>query len=72
MEEEKNEIQEALLAYEQSPTIENLKKVKIEFGDELFAIICLANKKGISLEECFNLMMEKNRNRAENNYIKEE
>jgi NTP pyrophosphatase (non-canonical NTP hydrolase) len=72
MEEEKNEIQDALLAYEQSPTAENLKAFKTEIGDELFAIICLANKKNISLEECFNLMMEKNRTREENNYKKEE
>lgn len=71
MEEEKNEIQEALLVYKQSPTEENMKALKTEIGDELFALVCLANKNNILLEECFNLMMEKNENRAKNNYKKE-
>jgi hypothetical protein len=31
----------------------------------------LANSKGIALDECFNLMMGKNRKRAQNWYIKE-
>lgn len=68
--EEWQEIEEALAAYEQSPTENNMKSLKIEIGDELFALICLANSKGINLDECFNLMMEKNRNRAKNNYKK--
>ncbi|MCX6825011.1 MAG: nucleotide pyrophosphohydrolase [candidate division SR1 bacterium] len=72
MEEEKKEINEALLAYEQAPTEENLKAFKIEIGDELFALICLANKNNVSIEECFTLMMEKNKNRESNQYKKED
>ena len=72
LEEEWQEIKDALAIYEQSPTEENAKALKTEIGDELFAIICLANSKGIDLDECFNLMMEKNRNRAKNNYQKED
>ena len=60
MVEEEKEIEEALLNYEKAPTKENLKAFKTEIGDELFALVCLANKNNISLEECFNLMMEKN------------
>ncbi len=59
------------MKYIQEPTKENLRELKVEIGDELFAIICLANSKGINLDECFNLMMEKNRERAKNNYQKE-
>ncbi len=70
MEEEKREIENALQEYQKSPTEENMKAFKTEIGDELFAIICLANSKGISLDECINLMMEKNRNRAKNKYQK--
>lgn len=72
MEEEKKEIEEALMAYRHTPTQENLQALKTEIGDELFAIICLANKLGIPLDECFNLMMEKNTARAKNGYKKEE
>jgi len=72
LKEEWLEIEEALETYAQSPTEENKEALKIEIGDELFALICLANSKGISLDECFDLMMEKNRNRAKNNYKKEE
>lgn len=43
----------------------------IEIGDELFALICITNSNGFDLKECFDLMMEKNRNRAKNNYKKE-
>ena len=72
LEEEKKEMQDALALYHENPSDENLKALKTEFGDELFAIICLANKLKIDLEECFNLMMEKNKNRAKNGYKKEE
>jgi len=68
--EEKKEIEEALKNYQKAPTEENLKLFKTEIGDDLFAIICLVNSKGFSLDECFNLMMEKNKNRAKNNYKK--
>ena len=71
MEEEHKEIVEALQIYLDSPTEEHLIDLKTEIGDELFAIICLANSKGIDLDECFHLMMEKNKKRAENNYQKE-
>lgn len=70
MVEEEKEIEEALALYEQVPTKENLKELKTEIGDELFALVCLANKNNISLEECFNLMMEKNQGRAKNDYKK--
>lgn len=70
MVEEQKEIEEALVAYKQLNTEENLKKLELEFGDELFAIICLANKLDIDLEKCFTLMMEKNKDRAKNNYQK--
>lgn len=66
------EIEEALTLYEQAPTEENTKALKIEIGDELFALICLANSKWLSLNECFDLMMEKNIKRAKNNYKKED
>jgi len=62
----------ALAAYKASPTEENLKALKTEIGDRLFPILCFVNKNNISLEECFNLLMEKNRNKAENDYKKEE
>ena len=71
MNEERGEIEEALINYQTAPTEENLKALKTEIGDELFALICLANSKGISLDECFNLMMEKNKNREQNDYKKE-
>ena len=72
MVEETWEVKDALALYLQSPTPENLKALKIEMGDNLFANICLANDKNISLEECFNLMMEKNRERFKTGYKKEE
>jgi NTP pyrophosphatase (non-canonical NTP hydrolase) len=59
-------MRDALDEYQKDPTDEHLQKFKIEIGDELFAIICLANSKGIALDECFNLMMGKNRKRAQN------
>jgi len=70
--EELSEMKTALAAYKASPTEENLKALKTEIGDRLFPILCFVNKNNISLEECFNLMMEKNRNKAENDYKKEE
>ncbi|MFA7717607.1 MAG: MazG nucleotide pyrophosphohydrolase domain-containing protein [Candidatus Absconditabacterales bacterium] len=72
LEEEKKEMQEALSLYHENPSEENLKALQTEFGDELFAIICLANKLHFSLEECFDLMIKKNQKRAKNNYEKEE
>lgn len=69
--EEQKEIEEALETYQHSPTEKHLQDLKTEIGDELFALICLANSKGISLDECFNLMMEKNRAREKNAYKKE-
>lgn len=71
LEKEREEIQEALAIYDADPTPENMKELKIEIGDELFALICLANSKGISLDECFDLMMEKNREREKRWYQKE-
>ncbi|MEI7558424.1 MAG: MazG nucleotide pyrophosphohydrolase domain-containing protein [bacterium] len=71
MSEEQKEIEEALDLYQSFPTGKNLQGLKTEIGDELFAIICLANSKGISLDECFDLMMKKNRQREKNNYQKE-
>ncbi len=68
--EEKKETEEALKLYLASPTVENAKALKTEIGDVLFAVICLANKHNIDLAECFDLMIEKNKNRAKNNYIK--
>lgn len=72
IDEEQKEIREAFDIYQSSPTDEHLKDLRTEIGDELFALICLANSKGIVLNECFNLMMEKNKKRAKNNYQKEE
>jgi NTP pyrophosphatase (non-canonical NTP hydrolase) len=69
--EEGKEIAEALLDYTETATEKNLVALKTEIGDKLFAIVCLANKKNISLEECFNLMMEKNRKRFKEGYKKE-
>lgn len=70
MEEELKEIKDAFEEYQKSPTDENLKKLKTEVGDILFAIICFTNKNSLSKEECVNLMMEKNNIRAENDYKK--
>jgi NTP pyrophosphatase (non-canonical NTP hydrolase) len=72
LEEEWKEMKAALAEYNDSPTEENMIALKKEFGDELFALICLANKHGISLEESFGLTMQKNFTRAKNNYQKEE
>ncbi len=72
MNEERSEIEEALINYKTAPTEEHLKALKTEIGDELFALICLANKYNISLNECFDLMMQKNRDREQNDYKKEE
>jgi len=71
MNEETWEVEDALALYLQSPIPENLIALKTEIGDQLFAIVCFANKKNISLEECFNLMMEKNRKRFKDGYKKE-
>jgi len=65
-------MKDALAEYKRNPTEENMIALKKEFGDELFALICLANKHGISLEESFDLTMQKNHARARNNYQKEE
>jgi len=69
--EEWKEIEEALIEYEKKPSKTTKKELEMEIGDELFALICLANSKGINIDECFNLTMDKNRNRAKNNYKKE-
>ena len=69
--EEEKEIEEAFKLYQKSPTEVHLRELKTEIGDELFALICFANSKGISLDECFDLMMQKNKNRENNNYEKE-
>lgn len=71
LEEEWKEMKDALATYNENPTEENMIALKKEFGDELFALICLANKHDISLDECFTLMIEKNKARAKNNYQKE-
>jgi len=70
--EERGETRDALMIYENSPTEENMKALKTEIGDVFFAMICLVNKKGISLEECFDLMIKKNQERAKNDYRKED
>ena len=72
MTEEQKEIVQALTDYRNAPTEENLKKLKKEFGDELFAIFCLANKLDINLDECFDLAMKDNEKKAKNDYKKEE
>ncbi|MEI6774353.1 MAG: MazG nucleotide pyrophosphohydrolase domain-containing protein [bacterium] len=70
--EETREVEDALALYLQFPTPENLIALKTEIGDQLFAIICFTNNKDISPEECFNLMMDKNRKRFKEGYTKEE
>ena len=60
MEEEVKEVREALKVSESSHTPENIKALQTEIGDCLFALICLANKKHIKLEDCLNLATEKN------------
>lgn len=68
--EEAGEIKLALDEYLTTPTTENLQALEIEVGDELFALICITNVYGLDLERCFALMMEKNKQREQNNYQK--
>lgn len=72
MNEEQKEIEEAFEIYQTIPSELHLQEFKTEIWDELFALICLANSKGIALDECFNLMMKKNKDRENNNYKKEQ
>lgn len=36
---------------------------KIEIGDVLFSLICIANESSINLEECLNIVLDKYENR---------
>lgn len=44
--------------------------LECELGDVLFALVCLANSEGISLEEAFNKSMEKKTGRDATRFIK--
>lgn len=61
------ETQEVILQTQKA--LYNLKNDR-EYWDLLYHICRLSNIYSIQLEECFNLMMEKNETRAKNNYQK--
>lgn len=61
MNQKRQEIQQALEAYNAEPTEENLKNLKMKIWEELFELFCLARNKGISLDECIDLIIEKDR-----------
>ncbi len=49
---------------------EKTEGLKAELGDLLFAIVCLANSEGISLQEAFDMKMKKFHNRDQKRFEK--
>ncbi len=49
---------------------EKTEGLKAELGDLLFAIVCLANSEGISLQEAFDIKMKKFHNRDQKRFEK--
>ena len=49
---------------------EEISNLKDEIGDIIFTLICLANSKGINLDEAFLGTMEKYRNRDNDRFTK--
>ena len=49
---------------------ESERKISKELGDILFTAVCLANKLGLDLGECFEIILEKNKIRDKDRHSK--